>query len=462
MATTAPNRVSETTPRPARARRRRRAMVALTAALSLLVATVSATSAGAETVVTPVTTGSTAEIDLVLERQVGPVDYGFGPSSWRVYLLSATNLSDVEVTIGLGVDLAEQGVVEDLRYSPTLLAAGFGENDLASLFTATISPGETFSSPVPEWPGMTYVFLQHDPAPQEIARTTSDGLHVPFFEATALPDRVTVATLSGPELFPGLTATVTASGLQPGAEYGVWMAPGLDYFSFMLSGALLPEGAFEAGSAVVAADGSYSATVSVPLGTTLGRHQLVVGDPATRSWPAGTIAPFAVTAPPAYAEAATPSGAGVTTELSTPSATISLAFADVTQPGTTSVAVAATGPVLEGFQFAATPAYYFHLDTTAIVEGPIKVCIAYDPATVSELPRLFHFEAGVWVDITTSSATGRVCGMTDSFSPFVLGLPNGVELANKQQCKDGGWRTSTLPPFVNQGDCVSWFEARGR
>lgn len=462
MATTAPTRQPATRPSTSRLRRRHARAVAIIAALSVAVPAVSAVSASAETVITPVLTASTEEIDLVLEMQVGPVEYGFGPDEWRSYLMTATNFSDASVTIGLGVDLDAQGVVEDLRYSDTMLAIGLSESDLTDGFTETVPPGETFSFPVPDWPGMTFVFSQLDPAPQEIARTTSSGLYVPFFDDTFLTDRITVATLSGPELFPGLTATVTASGLQPGAEYGVWMAPGLDYFSFMLAGALLPEGAFEAGRAIVAADGSYSATVAVPLGTPLGQHQLVVGDPTTRSWPAGTIAPFTITSPPGSVEVSTPTGTDVTTELATPSATISLAFAGVSQSGTTTVAVAATGPVLEGFQFAANPPLYYHLDTTATVAGPIEVCIDYDPATVTELPRLYHLEDGVWEDITTSSTTGRVCGVTDSFSPFVLGLPNGVELANKQQCKDGGWRTSTLPPFVNQGACVSWFEARGR
>ncbi|PWW24967.1 hypothetical protein JD79_04161 [Geodermatophilus normandii] len=32
-----------------------------------------------------------------------------------------------------------------------------------------------------------------------------------------------------------------------------------------------------------------------------------------------------------------------------------------------------------------------------------------------------------------------------------------VELTGKQQCKNGGWATSTLPVFRNQGECVSSF-----
>ena len=32
-----------------------------------------------------------------------------------------------------------------------------------------------------------------------------------------------------------------------------------------------------------------------------------------------------------------------------------------------------------------------------------------------------------------------------------------VVLANKDECKNGGWATSTAPVFKNQGDCVSSF-----
>ena len=32
-------------------------------------------------------------------------------------------------------------------------------------------------------------------------------------------------------------------------------------------------------------------------------------------------------------------------------------------------------------------------------------------------------------------------------------------LASKDDCKKGGWETSTMPVFKNQGDCVSFFAA---
>ncbi len=34
---------------------------------------------------------------------------------------------------------------------------------------------------------------------------------------------------------------------------------------------------------------------------------------------------------------------------------------------------------------------------------------------------------------------------------------NEISLADKNECKDGGWKLSTAPVFKNKGDCVSFF-----
>lgn len=63
---------------------------------------------------------------------------------------------------------------------------------------------------------------------------------------------------------------------------------------------------------------------------------------------------------------------------------------------------------------------YLDIDLTksggASVSGPFTVCVD----STSDSQRLWHWESGKWVDITTSNSGGRVCGVTDSFSPFVL------------------------------------------
>ena len=43
------------------------------------------------------------------------------------------------------------------------------------------------------------------------------------------------------------------------------------------------------------------------------------------------------------------------------------------------------------------------------------------------------------------------------FAGTTLHVRPAVLLATKDECKKGGWATSTAPVFKNQGDCVSYF-----
>ncbi len=49
---------------------------------------------------------------------------------------------------------------------------------------------------------------------------------------------------------------------------------------------------------------------------------------------------------------------------------------------------------------------------------------------------------------------------SNSYSVHWNGGP--VVLANKDQCKGDGWKTSQSPVFKNQGDCVSYFASNGK
>jgi hypothetical protein len=63
-------------------------------------------------------------------------------------------------------------------------------------------------------------------------------------------------------------------------------------------------------------------------------------------------------------------------------------------------------------------------------------------------------------------------GYTENIDKFVFGTAaqttvfdfeqDPVRLANKDQCKEGGWRNSEDPVFKNQGDCVSSFASKGK
>jgi uncharacterized repeat protein (TIGR01451 family) len=72
----------------------------------------------------------------------------------------------------------------------------------------------------------------------------------------------------------------------------------------------------------------------------------------------------------------------------------------------------------------------FDITTTAVVSGPILVCIEGTDLTAND--RLLHYE-NAWIDLTLpqSSSPTRVCGATSSLSPFVIGrLINRPPTAN--------------------------------
>jgi uncharacterized repeat protein (TIGR03803 family) len=107
---------------------------------------------------------------------------------------------------------------------------------------------------------------------------------------------------------------------------------------------------------------------------------------------------------------------------------ISLTFPNITQPGTTTITSSSTGaPPPSGFNLGQTPIYY-DISTSAQFSGPVNVCISY-PAGAFSNPnnaRLFHYQNGAWVDVTTSvdTANNLICGTVTSFSPFAIFEPN--------------------------------------
>jgi hypothetical protein len=60
----------------------------------------------------------------------------------------------------------------------------------------------------------------------------------------------------------------------------------------------------------------------------------------------------------------------------------------------------------------------------------------------------FRLDAGCWG------------GYLPAFKVTASSAP--VTLANKDQCKNDGWKTSTSPAFKNQGDCVSSFASKNK
>jgi hypothetical protein len=111
------------------------------------------------------------------------------------------------------------------------------------------------------------------------------------------------------------------------------------------------------------------------------------------------------------------SGAGTTP--------VTISFADVTGSGETTLEVidpAATGSPAPpaGFSVGDPPLYY-ELQTTASFTGAVSVCFNYAGISFGTgTARLFHFEGGGWMRITTTVDTVNtmMCGVTTSFSPF--------------------------------------------
>jgi hypothetical protein len=105
---------------------------------------------------------------------------------------------------------------------------------------------------------------------------------------------------------------------------------------------------------------------------------------------------------------------------------VTVTFDDVGS-GSTTLVTSPVGPALPG-TFSLGDGTYYQLSTTALLNGSATVCISYNESalTVPESAvRLVHYDATLlhWVDITTSldMVLNRVCGVTTSLSPFVIG-----------------------------------------
>ena len=125
--------------------------------------------------------------------------------------------------------------------------------------------------------------------------------------------------------------------------------------------------------------------------------------------------------------APTPPGSSVVVPLNPNAA---LTFETVSGGGSTSLTITAGGPPAST-AFTVVPSnspMYFNLSTTATYSGQIEVCIHYDDLWFAPAPEsmlsLRHFHDASWSDITSSRDTiaNVICGVTDSLSPFVLGV----------------------------------------
>ncbi|HQG03740.1 MAG TPA: Ig-like domain-containing protein, partial [Thermoleophilia bacterium] len=145
---------------------------------------------------------------------------------------------------------------------------------------------------------------------------------------------------------------------------------------------------------------------------------------------ADTLPPLVAVITPAE-DPAEPVSQAFSDEEGAPLATVT--FPSVTAAGTvtfTAVEPEDVGgtdyPAADGFWLGDPPVYVdITADEALQFETPVKVCLNYEPESFpAGTPRLFHYEDGEWVDVTTSTDTTNhvVCGEVSSLSPFAVGV----------------------------------------
>jgi hypothetical protein len=371
-----------------------------------------------------------------------------------IYRPDVVNGSNRTRYFALGTDLVTPGVIDEIWMPEGWGAFGDAAEDvgLAGEFWYELLPGQSmvgtgrFADGLPAWSGHTITIFELESAPEPapaaapaatpLLSITTPGRHVPADLGGGDLDNISAAmgqraTVSGsgpiPEVFAGVTATVTASDLPLGEQLELWITQDTSYAFVQIFGGGLAVDSIKVGEGTVAPDGSLAATFTVPPGTADGIYQLLAGVRAERYWPAGTYDDFEVSQPSTVLSAASP--ANPTEPVAIPvdqSKNVSLTFPTGASAGETTVIPSSTGPLPTGFQLTSDPPLYLHIDSTVEFDGAVTVCFAYDRDQFATPPHIYHFHPVLfqWQQITTSRTPGVVCGTTSSFSPFVLAIPD--------------------------------------
>jgi hypothetical protein len=133
---------------------------------------------------------------------------------------------------------------------------------------------------------------------------------------------------------------------------------------------------------------------------------------------------------------------------------VTVTFDAVTSGGNTSLGTSDSGnPPPSGFKLGTPPTYY-DIGTSAVFTGSAEICIHYGDVSFNKESKLklFHFEAGQWIDRTTSLDTVNdvICGSVTSFSSFGL-------FEEEDSCGDGVVDEDEDCDDANEddGDCCS-------
>ena len=149
----------------------------------------------------------------------------------------------------------------------------------------------------------------------------------------------------------------------------------------------------------------------------------------------------------------TPTGSNIGVQPVDSTGPVIMNFSEVSQAGTTNLTTSNTGPTPPvGFQLG-DPATYYDLTTTAVYSGSITLCINYTGINFTDESslRLFHFEGGQWVDVTTSLDTGghRICGSVTSLSPFAIFEPGSAGVPRPFYLHGTGSSSNPATLFLN-------------
>ncbi len=123
----------------------------------------------------------------------------------------------------------------------------------------------------------------------------------------------------------------------------------------------------------------------------------------------------------------------------------------VEQPGMLVLTTMTEGPALDAHRSLGTPAVQYDLSVSAVLSGATSVCFTYDEGRFVDerTVQLLHYEAGAWVNRTTSLDTTEnvVCGVVTSFSPFAV-----VEFINRPPDRRGRPRRDGRGLVATGGD----------
>ena len=177
-------------------------------------------------------------------------------------------------------------------------------------------------------------------------------------------------------------------------------------------------------SVLLEADETVQVSLVTPTGATLGATTASV-----------TIVDNDVNTPPVDIPAPTDPSQPVTVPVNTPAGTVRLTFDDLRSSGviTAQISVAPLSNAPSSFTLLG---FNYEISTSEISFGKATLRLPYRDSDVAaagipeESLRLLHFDHGQWKDITTGldTAANIITGVTESFSPFVLGVQD------TQQC----------------------------